>query len=334
MTQAQYVGPYHQIAYDIASQWLTNGNTDMVGPYAPEYYDAARYIYENQPTQEISAGGDAAGSGSTDTTKVLNQAAVDNTRKAIGSLDKEQQVGYQNIDDDFNSVISRYDLEKSQNRADYDEGNVTNNQNLQKNRQNALVSAAQGLRGLRGVLASIGALNGDGSFLANRAVTTEANQDLGGAQETAAVNARNLDKAWNRFGEEDEQRRADARTSRTNSRTALEGSILGKRQGLLQKLAELFGDADNTAEATKYLNEAGDLNDPIAQKTRVQASPITAKAAAYSPGELETYLAGAGDMTVGVQGGAPGAGGPTAVLAGRNAGRDDERRRKLSFATV
>lgn len=273
--------------------------------------------------------------GSGRTTPVLNQAAVDNTRKAIDSLSQEQQVGYQNIEDNFSSVMGRYDREKRNNRADFDEGIVTNNQNLEQNRQNALVSAAQGLRGLRGVLASIGALSGDGGALANRAVTIEANQDLGGATETAAANAKNLTRAWDRFEDEDEQRRADARTARMNSRTALEGSIARKRQSLLQKLAELFGAAGNTDEATRYLNEAGDLNNVIAAKSRVQSAPIVAKGAEFVPGELDSYLAGAGDMTVDVRRGGVGAGGPTAVLAGRSS--DDERRRRRrrpEFATA
>lgn len=336
--QVEYVGPYHGIAYDIANQWAANGGErTMVGPYAPQYYEAANAIMDAQPSRQVQNTGQAqqTAPAPAQPAKVLNQAAVDNTNKAISSLDTEKQIGYQNIEDDYGSVIGRYDLEKGQNRADFDEGIVTNNRNLQKNRQNALVTAAQGLRGLRGVLASIGALTGDGGRLANTAVTTEANQDLGGAAETAAANAQNLNRAWDRFGEEDEQRRADAETARTNSRTALEGSIAGKRQGLLQRLAELFGDVDDTANAKKYLDQAGDLNTEIAQKSRVKASPITSKAAAFSPGELETYLAGAGDLTIDVQGGAPGAGGPTAVLAGRNAGRDDERRkRQLEFATV
>lgn len=334
--EIQQVGPYQGAAYDIARQWAANGGVQFqVGPYSPETYESARAIMAAQPGAGTVLGrstgpGDPGGGGSA---PVMDQAAVNNTEKAINSLGVERSVGRKNIDDDFNSVMERYDLERSQNRADFDEGNVTNNQNLQRNRQNALVSAAQGFRGLRGVLSSIGALGGDGQVLASNAVTTEANQDLGEAAETAATNARSLDRSWEDFDEEDDQRRAEARTGRTNSRTALEGSILGKRQSLLQKLADLFSDAGNSSKAESYLNQAGDLNSEIAQKSRVQATPITAKKAAFSPGELESYLAGAGDMSVGVQSGAASAGGPTQVLAGRNGGQEDERR-KFSFATV
>lgn len=327
----KYVGPYHGIAYDIANQWAESGQRGFVGPYAPQYYDAAEAIMAAQNTGDQTLGASTSGASKPEPAKVLNQAAVDNTNKAIDSLSTEEQVGRQNIADDYGRVIDSYDSEFATNKADYDEGIVTNNQNREKGRQNALVAAAQGLRGLRGVLGSIGALSGDGSFLANRAVTAEANQDIGGVDETAATNARGLDKSWGRFKEEDKQRRADAQTSRDNSITALEGSIASKKQGFFQKLAELFGDVDNTGKASEYLNKAGDLNTTIAQKGRVKASPITRKGAAYSPAELETYLAGVGDMTVDVQNGGVGAGGPTAVLAGQ--GNDDERKRKLSFAS-
>lgn len=281
----------------------------------------------NPPKQQAPATG-TGGSGTT--AKVLNQAAVDNTQKAIGSLDTEMGVGYKNIDDDYHSVMGKYDQERARTRGEYEEEGVSNTNDLQRNKQNALVSGAQGLRGLRGVLASIGALSGDGGALANRAVTAEANQDIGGATETASNNAQALDKAWTRFDEEDQDRRKEADTNRINNRTALEGEVAGKRQSFFQKIAELYGEAGNTGEATNWLNRAGDLNNEIAQKRARVATPFTAKAAAFTPGELENYLAGAGDMTVEVKQGAEGINGPTQVLAGRGK-EDEERRRKLAL---
>lgn len=259
----------------------------------------------------------ATGTGGGTKPKVLNQAAVDATQQAINSLDTELSVGNKNIDDSLNSVTSRYDQEAGKAQADFDENTVTNNTNLQKNKQNALISAAQGRRGLRGTLASIGALSGDGGKMADRVVTQGANEDIGEATDTAASNATTLTKAKTNFDDEDKQRRAEAQTSATNSRTALEGQVLSKRQQFFQKMAELFGEADNTAAAGNWLNQAGALNTPIAEKSAVQASPITARSAAFTPGELESYLAGAGDMTVEV---APGDGtgeGKTSILAAR-----------------
>lgn len=280
-------------------------------------------------------GGSTGGStsGGTGTNAVLNDAAIDNTQKAVQSLGTEFATGVDNINDNYGSLIGQYDTERTRTEGDYNEQGVTNNQNLLKNKQNALLAAAQGRRGLRGTLASLGALSGTGGELADRAVTTAANQDIGGATDAFATNAQSLDKAWDRFDEEDDERRREAGTAKSNQRTALEGTIAGKRQTFYEKLAELFAEGGDTGSATEWLNKAGDLNEVIASKSRVAATPFSRGTAAFTPGDLKSYLAGAGDMTVDVQGGGPGMGGPTSILAGRsNRESDDERRRKLALA--
>lgn len=261
----------------------------------------------------------------------LNQAAVDATYKAVDSLGVEQDTGYRNIDDSFNSLISRYNKESAANEADYNEQTETNTGNLQKNKQNALIAAAQGRRGLRGTLAALGALSGDGGVLADRAVTTAANQDIGEAADTFATNAQGLDKAIKKSREEDADRRAEAQTTRNNQRTALEGSIAAKRQNYFQKLAEIFGQADQEGAANGWLQRAGDLNNEIASKTRVASTAFAPRSAAFTPGDLESYLAGAGDMTVDVTAGGTGEGAnPTSLVAGRK--RKEER--ELAGATA
>lgn len=322
--------------------WFRSGdNVQNAGKLIKDYgngFDAQYLSAEseriddpNPPKESAPSVTTTDGSG---TQKVLNQAAIDNTQKAVGSLDDELGIGYKNIDDNFASLIGGYDSERGRTEGEYNEGKVTNTQNLQKNKQNALVTAAQGLRGLRGVLGSIGALSGDGQTLANRAVTAEANADIGGATDTFAGNAQNLDKAWDRFDEEDERRRAEARTAKTNQRTALEGSIASKRQNFFQKLAELYGEVDDTGNATNWLNKAGDLNSVIAQKSRVQSTPFQKRGAAFTPGELENYLAGAGDRTVEVRrGGTEGELAGDGLLAGISQKEDEnEKRRRFAVA--
>lgn len=248
------------------------------------------------------------------TPKAVDNAAVGATQQAIDSLGTELNTGYGNIDASKNALISGYDKEAAQNEADFNENTVTNNTNLEKNKQNALVAAAQGRRGLRGTLSAIGALGGDGSVLADRAVTNEANSDIGGATDTAVANDKNLTKAIGRFRDDDAQRRAEAETARTNQRTALEGSVASKKQSFYQKMADLYSTGGNDAKAADYMGQAGSLNNEIAGKTAVGATPFTSKAAAFTPGSLESYLAGANDMTVQVADG--GAGGNPTILAG------------------
>lgn len=288
----------------------------------------------SSPTSDSLARDSIAGSGGGGTpAPVLNQAAVDATQRAIESVDTEQNVGYRNIDDSFGSLIGKYDVERGRNKADFDENTFTNTQNLSKNKQNALLSAAQGRRGLRGTLASIGALSGTGGELADRAVTTEANQDLGEATETYGTNARSLGKAWKRFDEEDQDRRREAETAKVNQRIALEGSLAAKRQSFFQKMAELFAEGGNTSAANDYLGRAGALNEEIAQKSRVGATPFTQRAAAFTPGELENYLAGAGDLRVNVGRGGGGRT-PSSIFAGRSPVDDEEERRRQEAATA
>lgn len=248
----------------------------------------------------------------------LNQAAVDATYKAVDSLGVEQDTGYRNIDDSYNSLVSRYNKEAGQNEADFQEQTESNTNSLTKNKQNALVAAAQGRRGLRGTLSALGALSGDGGVLADRAVTTAANQDIGEAADTFAGNAQTLDKSIKKARDDDADRRAEAETTRTNQRTALEGSIASKRQNYFQKLAEIFGQADQTGAANDWLGKAGGLNNEIASKSRVVSTAFAPRAAAFTPGDLESYLAGAGDMTVDVDAGGMGAdANPSSIVAGR-----------------
>lgn len=258
--------------------------------------------------------------------RAARQAALNNTQKSIDSLGTELNVGYGNIDAEANAVRSRYQREAEGNEKDYSTQTVNNNQSLLKNKQNALQAAAQGARGLRSTLSSIGALGGTGQTLANRAVTNAANQDIGEASETAAGNARTLDTAIGKFRDEDRARRDELEVSARNNRTALEGRVESKRQGFLQKMAELFSELGDSGSATSYLNQAGDLNNTIASKTAVAQAPIAARGAAFTPGALADYLAGTGDMTVSAEAGdATGEGAtPGTILAGR--GKDERKR--------
>ena len=290
-----------------------NGATQIADPLPGGNQTAA-------PTSGTGTGGTGT---SARVAPVLNQAGVNATQQAIDSLATEDTVGRQNIEAGYNSLMGKYDVEAQRATRDFEEGNQTNTDNLQKNKQNSLVAGAQGRRGLRGVLGSIGALFGDGSKLADRAVMESVNDDIGEAADTAKGNATTLTKAKTRFDEEDTVRRDEARTAKQNQTTEHERNLLTKRQKFLQEMAKLFGDAERTAEHDRFMGEAGGLNNEIAKRGGVAATAYTPKAAAFTPGELENYLAGAGDMTVQVAQGGTGAQGPT-LLAGRGRKKAEE----------
>jgi hypothetical protein len=258
---------------------------------------------------------------------VLNQSAIDQTNKAINSLGAETDIGRQNIANQHASVLSGYDLEAARNTNDFNDQTGVNNQNLLKNKQNALIAGAQGRRGLRGTLASLGALSGDGSLLADRAVTQATNADIGNAVDTYATNAQSLANGLGNFTEEDARRRAAASVEVENLHKALEGSVAKKRQGYYQDMAKLYEAGGNVPAAANWLNQAGDLNNLIVQNG-VVAAPIATRTAAYTPASLESYLAGAGDMTVKTQSAPslPASIAPSASIFAGHSNRKDERR--------
>lgn len=257
--------------------------------------------------------------------KQANAASRTATQQAIDSLASEREIGNTNITNELNSVLGKYDKERTKAESDRDEQSVTNNENLAKNKQNELLAAVQGRRGLRGTLGSLNALGGDGQKLADRAVTTAANKGLGEASDTATTNAKNIKKAWDDFDDEDKQRRAEAQTTEANNRRALEGKLQTKEQTLAKEMANLYGDIGDGGNAANWTQRAGNLNSAIAQNTAVAASPITAKSAAFTPADLASYLAGAGDMTVSVESGARGnTASPTLTASGKK--KEEEKK--------
>src|SRR5690606_37710518 len=102
----------------------------------------------------------------------------------LPSLLTQRDTEWGNIDGAYQSELSGFEAARQNAQNDFDKNIFTNENNLSRNRQNALIAAAQGQQGLRSVLASLGALNGTGELLAGRAVSQPANADLREEQST------------------------------------------------------------------------------------------------------------------------------------------------------
>ena len=234
--------------------------------------------------------------GAADTTAAKRSAI----QQAIDSLGSEEEVAMSNINNKRDSTLGSYDAEKTANEKDYSTQSTTNRQNLQKGKQSSLMAGAQARKGLLATLSSLGAGNGTGAVLANKAVADSVKSDLGGATDTYATNASSLDSAIGKFRDEDALRREQLESDVETNRRASKGKILAKKQGFLQDMAEAFATAGNNANASKYLGEAGDLNDAIARSGAEAASPIASKMARYEAPSMSSYQSGAGDSTVAI----------------------------------
>lgn len=224
-----------------------------------------------------------------------NDIAMQNA--ALGSADDTLNTGLSSIDKALGGIIGQYDTESKANEGNYQAQSDANQNNLQQNKQTALVNANEGRHGLFGTLASLGALNGDGIKLADRAVQNGANEDLAGAANTFATNQNGLDTAIGDFRREDAQRRQEANTAATDAKTNAQNDNAKTKQQLYTNIANDYAAEGDTADAGKFTDMAKSLF-PSISKTSLPSTNLAYTGAAFTPATLASYVAGANNMAV------------------------------------
>jgi vacuolar-type H+-ATPase subunit H len=215
----------------------------------------------------------------------------------LGQVDRLTQAGIDAINKALAFLQGDYGAEAARNEASYGQQSTTNRGNLQTNKQTALVNAAQGRRGLFGTLASLGALNGSGVDLANRAVAQGANADLSGAAGTFTENQTGLDTSIEDFREDNERRLANAQREAEAAIKSTKGAGASKKQTYLFNLANDYGDMKQKGKSRAYTEQASALYPEIAD-ANVPAGLPQRQTAAFTPSTLSNYLAGAQDLSV------------------------------------
>ena len=250
-------------------------------------------------------GGGGGGGGGYASAQAQAQARADAARKAevdailssIGTLDSVLANRNQTTNDTYNQAVRSYDDTFALDRQARDKAQIQNEQANTDARQAAMVQAAAGGRGLRSVLASMGALGGTGLDLANQAVSREANIDIGNADKNFQTNAGNITDSWARAEDEDRRRRAEAATIRDNSLTNNAADVAASRQSMYNQLAGMYD--RGSAEANSYLAKASALNPQIAAGSRQAVAPYAKSQQLFAPGKLQEYLGGVRDLSVG-----------------------------------
>lgn len=250
----------------------------------------------NNAAAPANPNGVATGSGSGGTTAdKSNDIALQ--LAGIGAIDQQTGAGLSSIDRALAGLTGQYDTETTANEGNYHTQSDTNENNLQKNKQTALVNAAQGRQGLFSTLSSLGALNGDGIVLANGAVQKGANDDLSGAADNYGENQQGLDTAIGTFRQEDKERRDNAVTAAANARTNVQNEAAKNRMSFLSNLANDYSAEGNAGQAKTYADQASALYPQIAS-TSIPDSNIAYTGAAFTPGTLANYMAGADNTQV------------------------------------
>lgn len=259
--------------------------------------DLTRIADPNPPKSSAAPANPNGGgsSGGTTTQDRSNDIALQNA--GLSSVDAQTSAGIAAINKALASLTGQYDTEDAANEANYKGQSDTNQNNLQKNKQSALVNAAQGRQGLYGTLASLGALNGSGLTLANQAVQRGANDDLSGAGDTYDTNQSGLDTAIGTFRQEDDRRRQDAATAASDATTNAQNQGAKQKQTFYSNLANDFSAQGDAGNASKYSGLAASLYPQVAA-TSVPSTNLGYQGAAFTPGALGNYLAGANSTSV------------------------------------
>lgn len=252
------------------------------------------------------------------------QAQANPLLQALSGLDTTLSNNLKGVRDTYDQQMREYNDRFARDRANWEENVATNEGGLQSQRQNKMLSGARLSQGLNSILASMGALNGTGQFLANQAVEGITNRGLGEATETFQANARNINSAWEEAEQEARNREERAKQIRADQEANVRADILGKRQQILSQLGQLYG--PDTAEGARYLGQAGSLYGQIAQTTRPNVAQYQEASSLYSPSALESYLSGIGNTQVTSESRGSGGGVPvnSPLFAGTRRRRDEQ----------
>lgn len=249
-------------------------------------------IHVNNPTPEVVGGGigtPAAPVGPSRTQLDPLFASLDSLDTILANKNKQSR-------DEYGRAIAGYDGQFALDKKAYGDNTVQNESTYTGNNQAALLNAANAGTGLRGVLSSLGGLAGSGMDVVQRLVGLAANQDAGAARQTFDVNATNLNQAWGQAEQQDKQRRLDADALLENNLQNNEAGVLTSRQNIYQQLANLYG--DTAPEGKTYASKASALSAPIAKTTKATVAPYAKASTLFSPGELQSYLAGTQNLNV------------------------------------
>jgi hypothetical protein len=277
ITNAQY-----DAAQSIAGTGLRSG--------AIESAAAAAYADNNNNVAPTNPNNNAGGSNITD-----NSGDIALQNAGLDSVDASTNTGIAKVNSDLAYLTGQYGTEGAAAEADYSTNSNQNENNLQTQKQAALIDAAQGRSGLFGTLASLGALNGSGVDEANDAVKTGANSDLATAGDTYATNQSGLDASIGDYRLENQQRIDAANQAAEDDKTAVNNAGLKASQTFDTNLANDYKGEGNDAQYNKYAADAASLY-PQISTTNLPTTNLTYTGNAYTAPTLASYL-GVGNNT-------------------------------------
>ena len=214
---------------------------------------------------------------------VLNQAAVNNTQGSIDALAGILQRALDAENQKYTDAETLFNEQLAGEQGRYDKGTETNQLNYDSNLMASLRAGAKGLGGLLSILRGTGA-----EGWANDAVRDTTSNDIRTGLDTRNENQTSLDNGIGSFLGELAGKRRDNEATRQNNEFAHRGNNASEAQRLYKEMAGFYSDAEDTGNATRLMNKAGEYTPEIAKYSvapvrgydaspvKVQAAPVTA----------------------------------------------------------
>lgn len=214
----------------------------------------------------------------------LNQAAIDNTQRAIDQLPGLLQAALMAEKTRYGNATRGFNDQEAGQRKTFDQSTTTNQQNYDSNYMDAIRAGIHGLGGLFNILRGTGAAGGTAEDMVRDTVGGVTSGDIRMGADTRDANQTELDTVLSNFLTDLKGKRQEAADTFENNQRAINRDSQTQLQDLYGKMAGYYGDAQRTAEATDWMNRAGDLTPKIAANSKTQVSRYdTAPVAVQAP---------------------------------------------------
>lgn len=258
------VGPYDVIpGFDPVKTVVTGGSVKGASTSTPNgamYYDGNGVVqeYSNGQWNPYNAGNTSGNTGQTlgrntgsggssapvSTWTPQNQQMYDYSvgeiNRQLGRLGNQYNAAVGNIDSTYNQRLGGLQSARGQAKENFDFGTTTNQQNYTTDQNRIQSQASQGLRGLLRQLGAMGAGGGSAYlYSAPEAVGQFAQEQLSGAGQGYAQNARELDKTFTTFSRDADNQEKQLKDWRTQGRRQAESQRQQARVSLLETLQKL-----------------------------------------------------------------------------------------------
>lgn len=226
----------------------------------------------------------------------LYDQAIGNLESSQGALDAQERIGLDNVAKSYQNILDRLLSARNTAEGEYTGAKTQNTIQNQKNRSQIDFETGQRANALQRLLGS----KGSGASTAARvaapyAAALEGTQQLNQVGDTYAQNQNALDQNWNTYITNYDQSQKDLEAQRLNQENAVKSDVIGKRQTLLNSLAELrakkasAAGGNPVAASQGTFDQANALNGQIANLGQQYYGRVNVASPEYKAPDLAKY---------------------------------------------